>query len=135
MLEFDDIHRLVNADKRLPEHSAPEERMAYYELAGISERLGKMLITKNEATAQKAAVRKRFDELRQGRLLNLEAYFSYQKNIKSGEEKISELIKAIAPGADFEKLLRDALGIISLFEGQTPGVYEKVFDRMMKESA
>ena len=135
MLEFDDIHRLVMADKRLPEHSAPEERMAYYELAGISERLGKMLITKNEATAQKAAVRKRFNDRRKARLLNLEAYVSYQNNIKAAESRISELLKSISPGADFGKLLRDALGIISLFEGQTPGVYERIFDGKMKESA
>lgn len=135
MLEFNEIHKMAMTDRRLPEHAAPEECMAYYELAGITARYEKRIITKNEATAQKATVLKRFNEMRKGRLLNLEAYSSYQKNIKAAESKLSELITAIAPGADFEKLLRDALDIIALFEGQASNVYQNTVDRRMKESA
>lgn len=135
MLEFNEIHRLAGTDKRLPEFAAAEERMAYYELAGINEKYARRVITKNEATAQKAVARARFDELRRGRLLNLEAYASYQKNIKAAEDKLSELIKAIYPGADFEKLLRDALDIIALFEGQQSSIYPKLLDEKLKESA
>lgn len=135
MLEFNQIHKLVNEGRRLPEYAPPEERMAYFELAGIGERYAKRIITKNEATAQKAAVRQRFDELRRGRLLNLEAYSSYQKNIKAAEARLSELMKAISPQADFELLLREALGIIALFEGQGAGTYERIIDGKLRESA
>lgn len=123
MLEFNDIYKLTVAGKRLPEFAAPEERMAYYELFGIGEAYGKRLITKNEATAQKAAARLRFDELREGRLLNLGAYTSYQNNIKSAEAKLSELIKRTQSGENAEMLLADAFEIISLLEGQQTNSY------------
>jgi len=135
MLEFNDIYKLTVAGKRLPEFAAPEERMAYYELFGIGEAYGKRLITKNEATAQKAAARLRFDELREGRLLNLGAYISYQNNIKAAEAKLSDLIKRIGPGADFEKLLCEALDIIALCEGMELSVYQKIVDKRLKDIA
>lgn len=135
MLEFNEIYKIAVEGTRLPEHSAPEERMAYYEIFGINEKYGKRLISKNEATAQKADCLARFNELRKGRLLNLEAYTHTQRNIRAAEEKLSELIKQIRPGADFEALLQDALKIISAFEGQEANVLQKTFDRKMKETA
>lgn len=118
MLEFNDIYKLTVAGKRLPEFAAPEERMAYYELFGIGEAYGKRLITKNEATAQKAAARSRFDELRKGRLLNLGAYISIQNNKKASSTLLSEFILRTQKGEDPERLLADAYKIISLLEGQ-----------------
>lgn len=135
MLEFEEIYRLVNAGRRLPEFAAPEERMAYFELAGISDRYGKRIITKNEATTQKEEARKRFKELRTTGQFNLDAYKAYAKNIKAAEMKLSELMKKINPDADFAALLYDALGIISMFEGQSVSVEQRVFERKMKESA
>lgn len=135
MFEFEEIYRLVNAGRRLPEFAAPEERMAYFELAGISDRYGKRIITKNEATAQKAEAKKRFEELRKAGQFNLDAYKAYAKNIKAAEEKLSELMKKINPEADFSALLFDALGIISMFEGQSVSVEQRAFEKQMKESA
>ena len=135
MFEFEEIYRLVNAGRRLPEFAAPEERMAYFELAGISDRYGKRIITKNEATAQKAEAKKRFEELRKAGQFNLDAYKAYAKNIKAAETELSELMKKINPDADFAALLFDALGIISMFEGQTVSVEQRVFEKQMKESA
>ena len=135
MFEFEEIYRLVNAGRRLPEFAAPEERMAYFELAGISDRYGKRIITKNEATAQKADAKKRFEELRKAGQFNLDAYKAYAKNIKAAEEKLSELMKKINPDADFAALLYDALGIISMFEGQSVSVEQRMFDRRMKKNA
>lgn len=135
MFEFEEIYRLVNAGRRLPEFAAPEERMAYFELAGISDRYGKRIIAKNEATAQKADAKKRFEELRKTGQFNLDAYKSYAKNIKAAEMKLSELMKKINPEADFAALLYDALGIISMFEGQNISVEQRVFEKQMKESA
>lgn len=129
MFEFKEIYRLVTAGKRLPEFAAPEERMAYFELAGISDRYGKRIITKNEATAQKAEAKKRFEELRKAGQFNLDAYKAYAKNIKAAETELTELIKKINPDADFAALLYDALGIISMFEGQSVSVEQRVFDR------
>ena len=135
MLDFNEIYKMARSDRALPENAAPEEQMAYYELAGISAKFDRGIITKNTATKQKAAALKRFNEMRNARLLNLEAYSAWQKNIKAGEEKLSELIKAIMPGADFEKLLKDALGIIALYEGVNPNVYAATAERKLKESA
>lgn len=135
MLEFNDIYAMARSDRALPENAAPEEQMAYYELAGISAKFDRGIITKNTATKQKAAALERFNDVRKARLLNLEAYSAWQKNIKAGEEKLSELIKAIMPGADFEKLLKDALGIIALYEGVNPNVYAATAERKLKESA
>lgn len=135
MLDFNEIYRLVTAGKRLPEFAAPEERMAYFELAGISERYGKQIITKNEATAQKAEAKKRFEELRKTGQFNLDAYSAYAKNIKAAEMKLTELMKKINPDADFAALLYDALGIISMLEGQSVSVEQRVFEKNMKESA
>lgn len=135
MLEFNEIYRFVMENKRLPEHCAPEERMAYYELSGINERYSKRLITKNEATAQKADCTARFNELRRGRLMNLKAYTLVQNNIRCAEERLSELMGKINPNADFKELLQDALGIISKFEGQDSNVLQRTYERRMKESA
>lgn len=135
MLEFNEIYKLVMENKRLPEHSAPEEKMAYYELSGINERYSKRLITKNEATAQKADCVARFNELRLGRLMRLDSYTLVQNNIRAAEEKLSELMGKINPDADFKLLFQDALGIIAAFEGQETNVFQKTFDRRMKESA
>ena len=129
MLDFNEIYRLVTAGKRLPEFAAPEERMAYFELAGISDRHGKRIITRNEAAAQKAEARKRFAELRKAGQYNLDAYSAYAKNIKAAEMKLTELMKKINPDADFAALLYEALGIISMFEGQSVSVEQRVFDR------
>ena len=128
MLEFEEIYRLVNAGRRLPEFAAPEARMAYFELAGISDRYGKRIITKNEATAQKAEAKKRFEELRKAGQFNIDAYNAYAKNIRAAEMKLSELMKKINPEADFAALLREALGIISMFEGQQVSVEQRMFD-------
>lgn len=135
MLEFNDIYRLVVAGKRLPAFAAPEERMAYFELSGINERYAKRIVTKNEATAQKAEALQRFNELRKAGQFNLDAYTAYAKNIRAAEMKLTELMKQINPEADFAALLREALGIISMFEGQTVSVEQRVFDGKMKESA
>lgn len=135
MLEFNNIYRLAVEGKRLPAFAAPEECMAYFELSGINERYGKRIITKNEATAQKADAKKRFEELRKAGQFNLDAYKAYAKNIKAAEMKLSELMKKINPDADFAALLYDALGIISMFEGQSVSVEQRVFEKNMKESA
>ncbi len=135
MFEFEEIYRLVNAGRRLPEFASAEERMAYFELAGISDRYGKRIITKNEATAQKADAKKRFEELRKAGQFNLDAYSAYAKNIKAAEMELTELIKKINPDADFAVLLYEALGIISMFEGQSVSVEQRVFEKNMKESA
>ncbi|MBQ3045163.1 MAG: hypothetical protein IJD49_04350 [Clostridia bacterium] len=126
MLSFNEIYKMTVERKRLPEFAAPEEKMAYYELLGIGEAYGKRLITKNEATAQKAAALSRFNELRKGRLLNLGAYTSYQNNIRSAEALLSELIKRAKRGEDAETLLADAFEIISLFEGQQMNSYAHI---------
>lgn len=135
MLEFNNIYRLAVAGKRLPAFAAPEERMAYFELSGINERYAKRIITKNEATAQKAEALQRFNEFRETQRFNMDAYNAYAKNIRAAEMKLSELMKKINPDADFAALLRDALGIISMFEGQSVSVEQRIFDGKMKESA
>ena len=134
MLEFNDIHRLVKQNKRLPEFASAAEKMAYFELAGIGERYGLRIITKNEATTQKAETKKRFEELAKSGSFNLEAYSAYAKNIKAADTNLSELIKKINPDADFAALFREALGIISMLEGQTISVEQRAFDRIMKDA-
>ena len=135
MLEFKQIYKLASAGQALPKHSPPEDRAAYFELFGIVSAYKQGIITKNDATAQKAEAFKRFNDMRKGRLLNLEAYTAYQNGIKAASGKLSELMKAVSPDADFEKLFRDALEIISIFEGHHGNVYDGFVDNKMKESA
>ncbi len=129
MLEFNEIYKLATTGQKLPPHSPPEEKMAYYELMGIMTAYKKKFISPKEDSTQKLLAMRRFDECREGRLLNLEAYKEYQNNIKAGECKLSELFKKIEPNADYKELLGDALDIIALYEGHEGStVYRKILD-------
>lgn len=135
MLDFYEIYKLASTGRALPKHSPPEDRAAYFELLGTVTAYKQGHISKNEATAQKAEARNRFDDMRKGRLINLEVYTSYQNGIKAAESKLSELMKGITRDADYKMLLRDALEIIAILEGHQINVYQGVIDKNVKESA
>lgn len=131
MLTFEQIEKLIADCEPLPKYTEVEERCAYQELLVSEDLYRRSLILKQTKDKIRADIWHVFHDIRSARLNLRKSYEKQQEGIKAAESKLSELIKRVEPGADFEKLLLDAFEVIALLEGQETPVYDKMLRKKL----
>lgn len=116
MSDFDEIFRVAVKCNEAPRMRPLEEQVAFYGMVGVIAANRQKLINDSEARELKAKFRNLFHMLQISRIDYVEDHFRYQEYAKKASGKLSELMKAITPAADFRSLLLEALDIIALNE-------------------